>query len=231
MTTEPEASPRASTRPRLGPKPWQILLLALSLGGVTFAVLFSLNYPPDAPARVHVEREELPDLGPIPDFTLTSEQGQPFSRADLAGKIWIADFIFLRCGGTCPMMSSQMSALAKEMAPQTRIRFISFDVDPDRDSVADMKEYAKNYEANPAQWTFLRGEKDVIRSLARYGFRLPVQDGQPGEPEPILHSTRFSLVDGNGRLRGSYESNDGEAMKNLREDARKLATLSEKESK
>jgi protein SCO1/2 len=197
--------------------------MAISLGGVTMAVLFSLTHPPSAPATVRVETEDLPSLGTIPGFTLTSEQGVAVSLEDLRGKVWIADFIFLRCGGTCPMMSSRMASLAREMAPEPRIRFISFDVDPDRDSVADMKEYAKTFGADPAQWTFLRGEKPEIRSLARGGFKLAVEDAQPGDPEPILHSTRFSLVDGDGKLRGSYESNDPEAMARMKKDARRLA--------
>ncbi|MCC6129535.1 MAG: SCO family protein [Acidobacteria bacterium] len=217
MPTEPQQK-----RPRQGPKPWQIVLMAVSLASVTAAVLYGLKNPAGAPAQVRVEREDLPDLGPIPDFTLTSEEGRPVSRADLLGKVWIADFIFLRCTGTCPMMSSRMSALAKEMAEETRIRFISFDVDPDRDTVADMKEYARQYGANPGQWTFLRGEKPVLRSIARHGFRLPVEDAPPGAPEPIFHSTRFSLVDDGGRLRGSYESNDPEAMQRLRQDVKRL---------
>src|SRR5581483_6295140 len=38
-----------------------------------------------------------PDLGPLPEFALTDQTGQPFGTRDLRGKIWVADFIFTSC--------------------------------------------------------------------------------------------------------------------------------------
>ena len=33
---------------------------------------------------------------------------KPFSGKELAGKIWVADFIYTTCTGPCPMMSARM---------------------------------------------------------------------------------------------------------------------------
>ena len=45
----------------------------------------------------------------------------------------------------------------------------------------------------------------------------------PGHPgKPFIHSSRFALVDGQGRIRGYYQSNDEEALGRLRRDVRTL---------
>ena len=156
---------------------------------------------PEGPQSETVDR-----FGKVPAFQLTNEQGKIVTTADLAGKVWIADFIFLRCGGTCPIMTAQMAGLTKEMEHEAGIRFVSFDVDPEHDSVADLAKYSKTYKADPARWTFLRGERPEIRSLAQEGFKLSVVDGSAADPEPILHSSRFILVDGCGEIRAYVES-------------------------
>ena len=46
----------------------------------------------------------LPIYGQVPGFELISENGQPFDRKSLDGKIWVADFIFTTCSGPCPRM-------------------------------------------------------------------------------------------------------------------------------
>jgi protein SCO1/2 len=168
--------------------------------------------------------EDLPRLFLVPAFALTSEQGKPVTRADLEGSVWIADFVFTRCGGTCPLMTQKMAGLTAELKGIEAIRFVSFDVDPDRDGVPELAAYAKAAGADPARWSFLRGEKAAIVSLARDGFKLAVVDGDPKDPEPVLHSTRFVLVDAAGTIRGYYDSADPEAMERLQSDARRLAS-------
>ena len=157
----------------------------------------------------------------VPDFSLVSEQGKPVTLIDYAGTVWIADFIFVQCGGSCPMMTSKMSELSSALRG-TGIKFVSFDVDPDRDGVPELLAYSRSAGADPSRWSFLRGEKPVIRALAQDGFKLGVMDGDPKDPEPVLHSTRFALVDVTGTIRGTYDSLDDEKMAALLADARRL---------
>jgi len=167
--------------------------------------------------------EPLPSLGAVPPFSFVSEQGAPVTAATFAGSVWIADFVFLRCSGTCPQMTAKMAALAEELAPEKRIRFVSFDVDPAHDSVADLAEHARALGADPARWTFLRGETEPVRTLVRSGFKLGLEEGKPGDPEPILHSTRFVLVDAKGTIRGYYDALEPDAFRKLAGDALRLA--------
>ena len=171
----------------------------------------------------HAAVTELPRLAVVPPFDVVSEQGTTVTRASYAGKVWIADFIFTSCGGICPVMTSRMKALAAELTDEPNVRFVSFSVDPERDTVEALARYAKETGADPTRWSFLRTDRERIRALVREGFKLPVEDADPKAAEPILHSSRFVLVDAEGTIRGWYDSEDAGKRNLLVRDARRLA--------
>jgi cytochrome oxidase Cu insertion factor (SCO1/SenC/PrrC family) len=171
--------------------------------------------------------QELADLGEVPDFTLVSQTGDSVRLADLRGQVWIGDFIFTNCASTCPMMTSQLVKLSGALAGVDRVRLVSFSVDPDRDTPSRLAEYAAGYGAQPERWLFLTGDKAAIRRLSVEGFHLPVGDATPADlaagAEPVLHSTRFVLVDAQGHIRGYYDGGDEAALERLRAHVRELA--------
>lgn len=166
---------------------------------------------------------DLPRLGRVPDFAFVSERDRPVAARDLEGRAWIADFVFTRCGGSCPLMTERMAALAAELRDVPGLRFVSFDVDPERDSLADLAAYSREHGADPERWMFLRAERPAVRSLAGEGFKLAVEDGHEEDPEPILHSSRFVLVDGKREIRGYYDGLESGGFDRLVADARRLA--------
>jgi len=173
-----------------------------------------------------MSRSRAPDLlklGHVPDFAFVSERGRPVAARDLEGKAWIANFIFTRCGGTCPAMSERMAALAGTLKDEPGVAFVSLDVDPEHDSLADLATYSRQHRADPERWTFLRGERPAVRALAGDGFKLAVVDGHADDPEPILHSSRFVLVDGRREIRGYYDGLEPVSVEKLLADARQLA--------
>ena len=190
-------------------------LVVLLLAVVAAAVWLLTTRPGGGP--------DLPRLGAAPAFTLVSEQGKTVTRADYAGKVCIADFIFTRCGGSCPILSARMAALAERMVGVPSIRFVSFGVDPEYDTPEVLAEYGRKLGADPARWTFLHGERPVIRALIKDGFKLAIEDGVADSVEPILHSTRFVLVDGEGTIRGYYDGMEQPPVDQLEKDARALA--------
>lgn len=207
MTTE---SPSSRISPSLA-----TALVVLLLAVVATAVWFLMNGSAGGP--------DLPRLGTAPAFTLVSEQRKTVTRDDLSGKVWIADFIFTRCGGSCPILSARMAALAQRTADVPGLRFVSFDVDPEHDTPEVLAAYGQKLGADPARWTFLHGERSVIRALIKDGFKLAIEDGVPDSVEPILHSTRFVLVDGEGTIRGYYDGMEQSPVDQLEKDARALA--------
>jgi protein SCO1 len=133
--------------------------------------------------------------------------GKPLTLADLKGKVWIADFVFTQCGSICPRMTAQMSALQRQMQKRQDwkdIRLVSFSVDPEHDTPAVLRDYAKGFEAEPGHWLFLTGRQKAVWTLVRQGFKLPVESAEAGSTSPILHSGKFVLVDREGRIRGYY---------------------------
>src|SRR5438132_13820124 len=102
--------------------------------------------------------------GSVPSFQLVNHIGEPFVSAQLAGKIWIADFIYSTCPGPCPMISSRMSEMQKPLE-KTDVHFVSFTVDPEKDTPAQLREYAGSLKAQPGRWDFLTVPKSEIYKL------------------------------------------------------------------
>jgi protein SCO1/2 len=166
--------------------------------------------------------EPPPVLDPVPAFTLTNRDGRTVRLRDLAGQPWIADFVFTRCPASCPLMTARMARLDRQLPSDLGVRLVSFTVDPEHDTPAVLQRYAESYQA-PARWLFLTGGKEEVYRLSRQGFKLGIDFPPPagaGGPavEPILHSTRFVLVDAEGRIRGYYDGFDEDSMLKLRRD-------------
>jgi protein SCO1 len=155
--------------------------------------------------------------GEVPHFTLTSESAEAFDSQTLAGKVWVADFMFTRCMGPCPRMSSRMHWLQKQTADVADLRLVSFTIDPEHDTPAVLAEYARRFRAAPGRWRFLTGPAATLQELNRNGFKLGDIDGS------MMHSTRFVLVDRRGRIRGYYRTEEGESLDPLVADIRRLA--------
>jgi cytochrome oxidase Cu insertion factor (SCO1/SenC/PrrC family) len=164
----------------------------------------------------------LPMLGTVPEFALVESGGQPLRSAELQGKIWIASFIFTRCAGTCPIMTSRMARLQERLPVRDDVRLVSVSVDPDHDTPSALAKYATQFHADRNHWLFLTGDKKEIRRLATDVFHLAMEDFGGTTEEPILHSTKAVLVDRNAAIRGYYDSTDVAAMEKLARDVEKL---------
>lgn len=165
-------------------------------------------------------KSQAPDYGTVPDFSLTERSNRKVSKQDLAGKVWIADFIFTHCAGICPVMSTNMRKLQDKLPAE--IHFVSFSVDPANDTPAVLTEYANRYGADRDRWLFLTGNPEAIQQLSISGFKLALDTTNGTEAEPITHSSRMALVDKEGRIRGYYGTDEPEALDRLMEDAKKL---------
>jgi len=147
-----------------------------------------------------------PVLGQAPAFTLTERGGREISLDDLLGRPWVADFVFTHCAGPCPLLSTRMAALQRELGADTDVQLVSFTVDPERDTPEVLKKYAERYKADAEGWWFLTGPKQALYTMIRDGFKLAIDDGSALEdPEPgpglITHSVRLVVVDPKGRVR------------------------------
>jgi protein SCO1 len=167
-------------------------------------------------------------LGEIPDFTLTDASGAEVTRATLLGRIWVADFIFTRCTGVCPILSGRMASVEKLLGGRGRedVALVSISVDPDYDTPEVLRRYASAYGADPIRWRFLTGPRASVHRLVAEGFHLAVALSNPGEAAPgelVTHSDRLVLVDRLGRIRGYYHGTEDDVAGRLLADLDRVA--------
>ena len=193
---------------------WKLILILIPI--VTLLLLLWLRHIEVAALR----QRTVSSYGTVPAFQLVNQNGQPFGSAQLAGKIWIADFVYTTCPGPCPMISSRMSELQKPLE-KSDVRLVSFSVDPEKDTPQVLRGYAEKLQADPARWDFLTGPKSTIYKLSHDGFKLAVSDGSNEQGIPV-HSTRMVLVDRRGQIRGYYDATEADAVTKLFADTNHL---------
>jgi protein SCO1 len=167
-------------------------------------VLAVLTWPALAEAQEASREDEppLPTIGAAPDFALTSQDGTEVTLGSLRGKVVAVAFIYTWCPDICPMLTDKMArvqdALGRDFG--TEVAFVSITFDPERDTPEVLKDYAAAFDADLAGWSFLTGEPDAVREVARrYGVAVaPGPDGQ------IDHSLLTTLVDRDGVMRVQY---------------------------
>lgn len=167
----------------------------------------------------------LPTYSELPEFELVDQDGRPLRRADLLGRVWVVDFIFTSCAGACVPMTSHMTDLQKE---DLGVSYLSISVDPERDTPTALSGYRDKWNGEARRWTLAVGTREEIQALANQAFKLPAgrevstPDGMP----ELFHSQKFALLDGQGRVRGYYDSTDDLSLAQLRKDIARLADRS-----
>lgn len=167
--------------------------------------------------QAQFSRADLPVLGRVPNFEFTERSGIPFGKEEMKGSICVVDFIFTNCPSACPIMSSHISELYKLYAHSDKIRFVSISVDPARDSLRVLQEYAKSHGVTDNRWLFLRAPIEQVITLSEKGVMLPAEN------LPMGHSTKLVLVDPNGNIRGYYDGLNDASIAHLKEAIKALA--------
>lgn len=201
--------------------------MSLAFGLIGLAYLVSL---------AKMEREQqpaLPVLGIIADFTLTNQDGKVTTLADLTNHVWVADIIFTRCAGPCPIMTGKMKQLQDALPQKSEAKLVTLTTDPDFDSPSVIKKYGERFGADFNRWTFLTGSKKEIAALGSSSLKLssvPVKlDEQKNPVDLFIHGTYFVVVDKHAQLRGVFETGgDGVDWTNVVQP-KLLATVSQLE--
>ena len=150
----------------------------------------------------------------IPDFKLTSQTGKTVSQRDLDGSVYVANFIFTSCKDICKKMSTQMTRVQEAFRNEPALKLVSHTIDPTRDTVAVLQQYASFYRADPEKWYFLTGPKPEIYSLASNHYKLAAVEAPTILPD-FIHSEKFILVDMNKQVRGIYDGTSPEDVDRL----------------
>jgi protein SCO1 len=155
------------------------------------------------------------------DFELVNQDGDVVSLGDWNDKIIVVDFFFTRCPSICPKMTSSLQRVRKRFRNDSTIYMYSISVDPENDSVAQLRKYAERFKMDLRYWQLLTGDKKEIYRIARNNFKVAATDGDGG-PGDFIHSEKLILVDRHQRIRGYYKGTVDEEVDQLIKDIKKL---------
>jgi protein SCO1/2 len=191
--------------------------MAASLGALL--ILRERNHgPAQAEDFAHLP-DEVPPMWAAPDFSFRAHDGATVTKASLSGKPYIANFIFTTCRTVCPLLTAKMVRLQRELRGAD-LRFVSFSVDPEHDTAAALAAYQRSWNADEPRWSLLETTKAGLDAVAA-GFHVTAQKTDGGL-DAVLHSAVFLLVDGQGVVRGAFDSEDPADFKKLLTKTRAL---------
>jgi len=156
------------------------------------------------------------------DFTFLNQDSNLISKKNIENKIWIADFFFTTCPTICPTMTKNMKWLNDKTADiKEKLQFLSFTINPKRDTPSQLKKYKEHYQIKSKNWEFLTGDESFTHELGINHFQIFAGE-DASAAGGYAHSGAFTLIDREGYVRGVYLGTDLEQVKQLEKDLRKL---------
>ena len=152
----------------------------------------------------------LPVLRTISSMDLVDQEGEPVNLQTFRGQPWFANIIFTRCPGPCARMTQKMRQLQEALpAEASEVQLVSLTTDPDFDTPEVLSQYARKFQVDTRSWKFLTGTKEeIVRVSTQEWLLVMLEKGEAERESPndiFLHSTLTVLMDGLGRIRGTYE--------------------------
>jgi protein SCO1 len=157
----------------------------------------------------------------ISEFSLTNQDGDPVTTKNWDNRIIVANFFFTHCPVVCPKMTKNLKTVQQAFSNDPRLLIESITVDPERDTVGQLRQYASRFDISTGNWSLLTGEKKDIYRLARKSFLVVATDGDGG-PQDFIHSEKLVLIDAKKRIRGFYDGTSAAETKQLITDIKKL---------
>jgi protein SCO1 len=140
-------------------------------------------------------------------FKLASSNGGELDSASLKGKPYGIFFGFTHCPEVCPTTLFEMSTALKELGDQAKdFKLVFITVDPERDTVPDMKNYLANFDPRiEGAVPTLDQLPDIARAYHVYYKKEPTSDGS----YTMDHTATLFLIDAQGNLKStiSFDEN------------------------
>lgn len=195
---------------------------------LVFLIWYFINKHEDKPLRT------LPFFGPksalkindtlyhkVGNFEFINQNGEHITEAFVKDKIYVADYFFTTCQSICPVMSNNLVKVYRAFEKDTSVFILSHTVDPETDTVAQMKRYALQHGVNDARWQFLTGDKKSLYEQARKSYLLNAEEGDGGADD-FIHTQNFALIDKERHIRGFYDGTDSLEIQRLITEIRML---------
>ncbi|MFN5647023.1 MAG: SCO family protein [Sphingobacteriales bacterium] len=169
----------------------------------------------------------------VKDVRLTNQFGKEVSinEGDWKNKIIIVDFFFTACPSICPKLTRSMKRIQDDFnKTDTVLRFVSYTVDPERDSAAMLKAYGDKYGINHDTWWMLTGDRNAIYNLALKEYKANIADTEIVDTG-FVHTPLFFLLDKERVVRGWYSGLDSTHLDRLMNDVVLLTLEKDKKKK
>ena len=151
-------------------------------------------------------------------FKFKNQFGKEVGLEDWGGKIIIADFFFTSCPSICPKLTRNMKKLQTAFKKtDSLVRFVSFTVDPTRDTVQALKAYGDKFSIDHDTWWMLTGDRKVIYDVALNEFKASIAS-EGNIDTGFIHTEKFFLLDRDKVVRGWYNGLDSVNLGKLIKD-------------
>jgi protein SCO1/2 len=154
----------------------------------------------------------------VKNISFTNQLGKTVTLDSLHGKILVIDFFFTRCPSICPGLALSMKRLQQSFSNgrDSIVQFISISVDPENDSVPQLRKFANRYTSNHDSWWFVTGDKKEIYEFALQELKASIADTDVDTG--FIHTNNFFLLDRSRVVRGWYNGFDSAKMRTLVKD-------------
>ena len=151
-------------------------------------------------------------------FKLKNQFGKEVGLEDWGGKIIIADFFFTSCPSICPKLTRNMKKLQTAFKKtDSLVRFVSFTVDPVRDTVQALNAYGDKFGIDHDTWFMLTGDRNELYDIALNEFKASIASNGNIDTG-FIHTDRFFLLDRDRVVRGWYSGLDSVNLDKLIKD-------------
>lgn len=152
----------------------------------------------------------------IPPFSFISQDSLAVTNGTFEGKAYVADFFFISCPTICPKVKKNMLRIYDKYQDNDGLLLLSHTIDPKRDTVGRLKQYADNLGVASQKWFFVTGEKDDIYAIADDYMSIAKED--PEAPGGFDHSGWVLLIDKQGHIRSFADGTDAAKVDQFMQD-------------
>lgn len=156
----------------------------------------------------------------IPHWSYIDQDSTIVTDQALKDYIYVVDFFFISCPSICPRVTKEMKRIYDAFEGDDRVRFVSFTIDPERDTPGRLKAYKEKLGIQDDRWIFLCGDRDATFDLANEYFVVAYKDDEV--PGGFDHSGKIILVDKEGHIRSFTEGTQAEDTPKFISDVKRL---------
>ncbi len=173
---------------------------AAAAGVVVLAAAgLALMVPATGTGELPFPAEALRTAHRAPTFRLTNQAAEPVDLSELRGNVVVLTATYASCPHTCPLLLAQSKNAIAELTPEERedVNVVAVTLDPERDSVDVLAEFARLQEMPAPLYNLVTGEPaQVERVLDEMG----VARQRDPETGIIDHASLFLLLDREGKV-------------------------------